>query len=402
MPDVVFAVLMAVAQCAVVSAMAAHSPGRGSVGVVGYGLLIAGSLALAWRRQHPLIVLAGTATAIYAYYALGYFWLNYPLGPALVVVVIAFATVGACAPLRATLLSGGLLALLVPAMHLLIGAAIRRPVDLAPWWFAPVGFFGGAGAIGVAIRNRRLATRAARESAAEVERRLAEERRLAIAREVHDVVAHSLATINVQAGVAAHVADKRPEQAKAALLAIKDASHTALEDLRATLSILRTGGTELGPAPSLARLDELTGRATELGLVVTVDGAVHGLPAPVDAAAYRIVQEAITNTVRHAAGATAITIHLERAADRLVLDVVDDGRPAAEPVAGNGLRGMRERVETLRGSLRAGPGPTGFRVHAEFPMHPDLDTRREHPIQRECQPQAELPGADRPLTAETE
>lgn len=368
--DVVLAVLMAVFQCVAITGIAWHEGAR-PLGVLGYGLLVAGSLALAWRTRYPLATLVGTAVLIYAYYGIGYYWLHYALGPAMLVVAFALFTVGTRLSLKTTLIAGVVLAVLVPPLHALVGWLVGQPVDFVLTWIGPAGMFGAAGAIGVAARNWRLANRAARESAAEAERRRAEERRLAIAREVHDVVAHSLATINVQASVAAHVADKRPEQAKEALLAIKDASHTALQDLRATLSVLRTGSLDRAPAPSLARLDELTGRATDLGLTVRVHGSASGLPAPVDAAAYRIIQEAITNTVRHATAASTITIHIGRSADRLTLRISDDGKPKPEPVAGNGLRGMRERVDTLNGTLVAGSGPTGFTVRAEFPMKPD-------------------------------
>jgi signal transduction histidine kinase len=194
---------------------------------------------------------------------------------------------------------------------------------------------------------------------------LAERQR--IAREVHDVVAHSLAMINVQAGVGAHVADRRPEEAKQALLAIKEASRAALVDLRATLGVLRSGE-DRAPAPSLARIEELLGSARGAGLSVEVSGDPGELPAPVDSTAYRIVQEALTNTVRHAVDAKNVAVRFERDDGSLTVEVQDDGRPVqAEP--GNGVRGMRERALALGGSLWADSRDDGgFVVRAELPI----------------------------------
>ncbi|MFJ6670434.1 sensor histidine kinase [Actinosynnema sp. NPDC091369] len=200
--------------------------------------------------------------------------------------------------------------------------------------------------------------------------RQVEEERLRIAREVHDVVAHSLAMINVQAGVAAHVADRRPEEAVKALKAIKEASGRALDDLRATLGVLRTGeGTT--PAPSLDRLAELVGPVP----IAKVVGTPGALPAPVDAAAYRVVQEALTNALRYAPDASEIVISFEHTEDALVLTVTDDGRARPDQPAqgaGSGIRGMRERVEALGGTLDAGPSSgagrdRGFTVRAVLP-----------------------------------
>ncbi|WP_236594598.1 sensor histidine kinase [Saccharothrix sp. 6-C] len=204
-----------------------------------------------------------------------------------------------------------------------------------------------------------------RTRVAEQRSRQVEEERLRIAREVHDVVAHSLAMINVQAGVAAHVADRRPEEAVKALKAIKEASGHALDDLRATLGVLRTGeGTT--PAPSLDRLAELVGPVP----VAKVVGSPGAVPAPVDAAAYRVVQEALTNALRYAPDASEIVISFERTEEALVLTVTDDGTARggqAPQGAGSGIRGMRERVEALGGTLVAGPSAAGFTVEAVLP-----------------------------------
>jgi signal transduction histidine kinase len=205
-----------------------------------------------------------------------------------------------------------------------------------------------------------------RRRAVERRRYHSEQERLRIAREVHDVVAHSLAMINVQAGVGAHVADRKPEEAVKALLAIKEASRAALVDLRATLGVLRSGeGT--APAPSLKRLDELL---DPMGKTVEVLGEPGDLPAPVDVAAYRIVQESVTNALRYAPDATKITVHFERTNGQLRLTVTDDGRMTMPSVgAGTGLAGMRERAEALGGTLEAGGLPGGgFEVRAVLPV----------------------------------
>ena len=240
-------------------------------------------------------------------------------------------------------------------------------------------------ATGDAVRARRAyrvaaASREAereRERVAEAQRMVAEER-VRIAREVHDVVAHAMVAINVQAGVAAHVLDRRPEQARSALQQIKASSGAALTDLRATLGLLREEGSAapVRPAESLAGLPELAGplRAAGIEVDVTVDGLQDGVPSPVGAAAYRIVQEATTNILRHA-GARRATIAVDVGRDCVELRVEDDGAAlvpvggVVEPGSGSGLRGMAERAATLGGRLEAGRlDDGGWRVHAVLPL----------------------------------
>src|SRR5690606_31447010 len=225
--------------------------------------------------------------------------------------------------------------------------------------------------------------RAVEEKLAEAERtreaiaqRVAAEERLRIARELHDSLTHSISVIKVQAGVAAHLARKRGEEVPGALLAIQEASGAAARELRSTLEVLRApGGEDAPPAGGrvgLARLDELVGRARVSGLpvAVAVRGEPAGLPPAVDRAAFRIVQEALTNAVRHAGGGASASVLLEYRADGLGVLVEDDGRasPDAPPEPGTGLIGMRERVASIGGELSAGPGPGGgFRISAELP-----------------------------------
>lgn len=226
--------------------------------------------------------------------------------------------------------------------------------------------------------------RTRREGAREFRRRMSERRqsavqqeRVRIARELHDVLAHSLSQINVQAGVGLHLMDKQPDKAKDALASIKDTSKTALDEVRSVLGMLRTEGAAdapLVPEPDLSRLPDLVARARTAALQVHLDDRLpHSeIPAPVQLALYRIVQESLTNVSRHAAGATRARIVLERAADAYHVEVVDDGTGSGGPAAesgGRGVLGMRERAELLGGHLTAGPAPGGgFAVTAVIPI----------------------------------
>jgi signal transduction histidine kinase len=201
--------------------------------------------------------------------------------------------------------------------------------------------------------------------------RRAMEERLRIAREVHDSLTHAISVICVQAGVAAHLARKRGEEVPPALLAIQEAGAEAARELRTTLSVLRTD--EDGDGSSLSHLAGLVARAEGAGLpvTVTVTGAERALPPAVDQAAYRIVQEALTNVGRHAGRACA-SVQLHYAPDIFTVQVEDDGAGTADEFrpsgTGLGLIGMRERVTALGGQLRAGPlDGGGFQVRAEFP-----------------------------------
>jgi signal transduction histidine kinase len=203
-----------------------------------------------------------------------------------------------------------------------------------------------------------------------------EEERVRLAQELHDVLAHSISVINVQAAVGLHLLEERPEQARAALTAIKDVSKDALNELRLVVARLRNEGEEPvrqpSPSPSLAHLDALVASATAGGLQVRteVTGSVDGLPPLVDLAAFRILQEALTNVIRHAASKTA-TIRLIHDEHELTLEVDDDGqgRLPVESSTGRGIQGMRERAQALGGQVEVGPRPEGgFRVLARLPL----------------------------------
>ncbi len=224
----------------------------------------------------------------------------------------------------------------------------------------------------ISLRRRRIAEmRAAHEL--EQQQRLVEER-LVMARELHDVLAHSISVIRVQAGVALHLMDSRPEQVRTALEAITAASDEGMRELRAAVAALRRDGEDvpLGPAPGLHQVDALALSTSGPTLTVTVtrSGQVRSLPPEVELAAYRLVQEALTNTVRHARATTA-QICLAYGERALTVEVVDDGASGSPGTAGNGLRGMRERVTALGGHLAAGTRPEGgFAVRAQIPLQP--------------------------------
>ncbi|MGA5369868.1 sensor histidine kinase [Streptomyces griseoincarnatus] len=245
-----------------------------------------------------------------------------------------------------------------------------------------------AGLIGHAVRTRRAylaaveerARRAEESRELEARRRVAEER-VRIARELHDLVAHQITLANAQATVAAHFFDSRPEQTRVSLRELVETTGDALDELRATVGLLRqTGDTAApdGPAPGLDRLPDLLESFRRAGLEVSVreEGAARALPPGVDLTAYRIVQEALTNVTKHAAGRGA-RVGLDWGGGRLTVTVSDDGGAAAGPPAlsdrppGYGLIGMRERAVAVGGELTAGPRPEGgFLVTARLPLPP--------------------------------
>jgi signal transduction histidine kinase len=228
-------------------------------------------------------------------------------------------------------------------------------------------------------RSRRA--HAAEERAAQLERDQHEQARAAaagerarIARELHDVIAHSVSVMTVQAGAARTLLPEHPEQALPPLLAVEETGREALAEMRRLLGILREGDAPaLAPQPGLTDLRTLAESVRDAGLPVqvTVEGRPRPLPAGVDLTAYRIVQEALTNTLKHAGPTRAsVVVHYDR--DAVVLSITDDGRaPAATDGSGHGLAGMQERVTLYGGELYAGPGPNGgFAVSARLPVEP--------------------------------
>ena len=264
--------------------------------------------------------------------------------------------------------------LTLPLRHrapwLTVGASVLAGIAYFSLGYPGAAIFATVVVALISLRRRRQAElREAQEL--EQQQRLVEER-LVMARELHDVLAHSISVIRVQAGVALHLMDSRPEQVRTALEAITAASDEGMRELRAAVAALRRDGEDvpLGPAPGLHQVDALVSATSGPALAVTVtrSGQVRTLPPEVELAAYRLVQEALTNTVRHARAGTA-QVCLVYGGSALTVEVVDDGMAAGPVLEGNGLRGMRERVLALGGQLTADVRPDGgFAVSAEIPL----------------------------------
>jgi signal transduction histidine kinase len=365
--DLVMTLAVGVAQVLGTYGAAQGQPERRHLDALAYVLLAAPSLALMARRRFPVPTYVFVLGTTMAYSVIGY-----PRGPIFFALIIAFFTVVITGHRLAAIL--GLAAgyfgfLWLPYL------LDREPVPdvwasfgLAAWLLVLL-----SAAEFVRVRRER-AVESARIRAEEARRRASEER-LRIARELHDALGHHISLINVQAGVALHVNEELPEQARSALDAIRQASKEALAELRSVLDILRQGDEQAprSPTPTLARLDNLVSQAAAAGLTVRTEtvGQVRPLPFGIDVAAFRIVQEALTNVARHAGPATA-TVQIAYGDRDVTVQVDDDGRgPAqqARPGSGKGILGMRERVAALSGELEAGPRPGGgFRVRVTLPL----------------------------------
>jgi len=331
--------------------------------------------ALLLRRQYPRVALTVAVGCGVLYAVLGY-ELNPVLMSPVVVALFTVAvrtdrrTAGVCAVATAVVLSGSAM-------------AFSDGSWLEPQKLSVLAWSGMAAALGDAVRSRRAyiaaieerAERAERTREEEARRRVAEDR-IRIARELHDVVAHHIALINAQAGIAVHLADELPPLVQAALENIRDTSHEALQELKATVGLLRQSedpAAPLEPAPGIAQLPELLASFARSGLEVRLDetGQVRALPPAVDLTAYRIVQESLTNVSKHAGVPTA-RVQLYFGDEQLAIRVEDDGRSAPmRPYTGtgHGLTGMRERAAVVGGALTAGRDPWGgFRVAADLPL----------------------------------
>ena len=355
-----------------------HQHGVRHLDAVGVALLIGISAAMIPRRHYPAIALIIVGAGMSAYFSLGYAW-----GPVFIPLVIAIGS--------AVLGGYRLLAWLACAVMYFfaswgayyLGGVGHRPglpgvITNAAW---PLLILIGSEMVRA---GRERAVSAAR-GRAELSRRRASEERLRMAQELHDVLAHNISLISVQAGVALHLMDERPDQAaqqaKSALTAIRYASKEALGELRSVLGMLRSPSDEqapLSPAPGLEQLGDLTSRATAAGLTVRteVTGDRRPLPARTGLAAYRIVQEALTNVIRHA-GARNVAVRVHYGDTSLDIEIEDDGggdsaEGAGEAsAAGNGIAGMRERARLLGGELIARPNAgRGFLVRAKLPLRP--------------------------------
>jgi signal transduction histidine kinase len=334
-------------------------------------LAVIGAVALTFRRLAPIAVLVVTT-----FVAIAFVVAEQAKSPIVLYMGVAAYTV-VMSKDRLTrsvaVIAAALLTLVVEALF--VGGDVLDNLGL-------VFFVLFSGAIGEAVRNRRAylleleerALRAERSRDEEAQRRVIEER-LRIAHELHDVIAHHIALMNVQAGVAAHVLRTQPDEAERALALVRSGGRTVLQELTVLLGVLRRSGSPLptAPAPSLNELDALVRSFVAAGVHVEYDPpeVIGPLPDVLELTAYRIVQESLTNVLKHAPGATA-RVRITRAADGLTVGVTDTGpslATPAQPGGGHGLIGMRERVTAVGGTLHTGPRASGgFAVHAVLPL----------------------------------
>jgi signal transduction histidine kinase len=348
---------------------------RGTL-ALGYALALLHTLPLAARRRFPGAVLGISVASGLAFAAIGL--PPFFLGPAILVAVYSVAAYGSrwVAVAGLAVAEVGLVAVqLTPVKHqgeTLVG---YMGILAVAWLLGQFAY--NYRAYAARLEERTAELERARE---ELARRAVAEERLRLARELHDVVAHAMSVIAVQSGVGAHVADSQPEEVGKALAAIEATSRAALTELRRLLGVLRQDSDEpqgdLSPVPGLADLDSLLAEVAKAGLAVRlrVEGTPSPLPAGVDLSAYRIVQEALTNVVKHAGPATAQVLIRYRDQE-VAVEVTDDGRGVGavagdgRKATGHGLIGMRERVAAFGGDLEVGPRPGGgFRVAARLPL----------------------------------
>lgn len=363
-PDVALALAVGVVQVVGATRLAGpHEPHARQIDALGLILLLATPLALVVRRRWPIRVYGVAFVACVTYQAFGYV-----IGPDWLGFVVAFVTVIMAGHHRiavTVLLADYVVSQWLPPL-LGTGHAPGTAISLAvlAWLLVLFGAVEG-------VRWRRMRAVAAARLRQEEERRWVSEERLRIARELHDVLAQNISLINVQAATTLFQLDGGDERAVRALATIKEVSHETLLALRSVLGVLREDGdAPRTPAPSISRLDDLVGRVASLGVTARVErrGTARPLPPGVDLAAYRIMQEALTNVARHA-GTPAARVEVVYGDDDLVMQVDDDGPVRAAVARGTGITGMTERAAALGGELQAGPRPEGgFRVRAWLPL----------------------------------
>jgi signal transduction histidine kinase len=346
--------------------------------VLGCALVLLHTLPLVARRRFP-----GTVLALVVGSGLAFAALDLPpafLGVAILVAVYSVAAYGSWSVALAGLagVEVALVAVQLTPGRTGVGTLVHNLGGVAAAWL--LGHFAhNYRTYAARLEERTTELEQARE---ELARRAVTEERLRLARELHDVVAHAMSVIAVQSGVGAHVADTNPQEAAKALAAIEATSRAALEELRRLLGVLRQEDEPQGalaPVPGLADLDSLLAEVGKAGLAVKlqINGTRPPLPAGVDLSAYRIVQEALTNVVKHAGPAHAQVVVGYRDQD-VTVEVIDDGRGTVTSASdgrvgtGHGLIGMRERVQVFGGDLETGPRPGGgFRVAARLPLAAD-------------------------------
>ena len=366
--DAAVAALVLAVSVALAPGAARSQPGARALDVLAYAVVVVACAALVVRRRYPLPVAATVGAGLLVFAAL-----DYPGGPLVVAVMVALYTVGVGVTRRPALLAGAVAVVLVAIRSVTVVAAHGRVSAYS--WAAP-GWVVACLLAGMVVRSRRQAIRAIRDRAEQAERTLEEhararaaEERLRIARDLHDVVGHSFAAVHVQARAAAALLGTDLDGARQALSAIEATSRDSLREIRAALSVLRRDTPPV--LDGMATLEQLLAPARAAGL--QIHGGVDdrlALPADVGHVVYRVVQESLTNVLRHAV-ATTVTVTVTGQAGGVEVEVRDDGRgePGAAAAGGHGLTGMRERVAALDGRLEAGPvAGGGWRVTAWVPI----------------------------------
>jgi signal transduction histidine kinase len=362
---VVLATALGIAVFQVVGSFGAadNQPERKEIDALALALVLVGPAMLAVRDRHPRTTLVVTIGSVLVYIGSGY-----PYGPIFVSLVVAFYNAVMVGQRR---FAWGMA--VAGYAGFVAAYAVDPRAEGTGWlhWTLVAGWLVVVLSVSELDRVRRQQRVERARAEHEEQERRAGEQRLGLAQELHDVLAHNISMINVQASVALHLLDDQPDQARPALAAIKDASHDALHELRAALEVLRQGdgSAPLGPAPALHELEVLLDGWRASGLDVRLDqtGQRPALPSAVELAAYCIVQEALTNVSRHA-GARSAVVRIGYDDTAVTIEVSDDGvgGPAG---AGMGIAGMRERAASLGGELEAGPRPEGgFEVRARLPV----------------------------------
>ena len=372
--DVLVAMMLAAPSILATALGEQQHPSGARWDAIRYVAILVTCLALPLRRRNPMHALYLIAPAIVVLVALG------PRGAAVITAAVVVYSIAATTQRRISLKAvlGVVGGVVVGAMFAAGGPAWASVLSLPP--VVAVGWLAGEN-----TRTRRAYVEELVERAAERERERAEralravaDERLRIARDLHDIVAHAMSVIAIRSGVARVVLDTQPDEAREALGIIEKTSKRALAEMRLLVGVLRQSedGAELTPAPGLADLPDLIDQIGQAGVNVDLDidaGGDHPLPAGVDLSAYRIIQEALTNVVRHA-GPTSAHVTVRHRFDQLEIQVVDDGAPIGRPPSltpegqGHGLVGMRERVNLFGGNLSAAPTGSGFRVVANLPF----------------------------------
>lgn len=328
------------------------------------------AVATLGRARWPVATVLIVGAAVGTYLAL-----SYPYGPVFGFVVLTVYAVARRRSLRTSAIAAAVTLVMLLGHVPINDAALAGAVAVVPAlaWIAVPFTIGAA---------RRLVVDAGRRERATADARLVDAERLRLSQEVHDVVGHGLAAIQMQADITLHVHDAQPDHMRAALETISHASQDALDELRATLASIRAGDTQGAanrtPTPGLARLEELCARVRAAGVAVdlTVEGQPQTLPAAADVAAYRVLQEALTNVVKHSAHQHA-DVRIRYDARAVTLEVTNQDLSPL-PTDGIGISGMRRRVGQIGGTFRAGPGPQPgtFQVRAAIPRTREKETPR--------------------------